>query len=46
DHRRPAAPAPTPLFDQYADDPRRTPGTSLPHAGGLYGQEWPRAGNE
>jgi hypothetical protein len=46
--RRPA-PAPTPLFDQYAEDPRRAhpyPGTSLPHPGGLYDQEWPRAGNE
>ncbi|MDI2128775.1 hypothetical protein [Yinghuangia seranimata] len=39
DHPQPAPP--TPLFDQYAEDPRRTLGPPP-----VYEQEWPRAGNE
>ncbi|MEU8138500.1 hypothetical protein [Streptodolium elevatio] len=36
----PVAADPTPLFDQYAEDPRRA------HPYPPYEQEWPRAGNE
>ncbi|WP_436778372.1 hypothetical protein [Yinghuangia sp. YIM S09857] len=36
----PVAADPTPLFDQYAEDPRRAP--QYPP----YEQDWPRAGNE
>ncbi|MCF2528256.1 divisome protein SepX/GlpR [Yinghuangia soli] len=43
---RRAAEAPTPLFDQYAEDQRRAAAPyNLPSAP-LYTQDWPRAGNE
>ncbi|UGQ09331.1 hypothetical protein LO772_20555 [Yinghuangia sp. ASG 101] len=40
----PDAPRPTPLFDQYAEDPRRA--HPYPDPDDLFDHDWPRAGNE